>query len=836
MASTLHTKRGIGTLRARWNSLAAPACPAGRKAALTRTFQISAWVTLFAGVPPVVVMALLGDHRRARIVIVQELCLLAALWLNRLQKLECAARVAAIGILASATWMVAGSPDGFHDFGLLICPGALIVAALWAGRRFRIAFAALALVIAAGLAAPRANAVPLWCALAILAAIAAGAGLLTRAAWNCMAASQAASRRLRFQVDRMPLAYIAWDREFLVTEWNHAAERIFGWSAAEAVGRHVYFIVSPDMRPLVDAVGAKALSGDENSHSLNENVAKDGKRLFCEWFNTPVRDDSGQVTEVLSMVHDVTEQRNLEAANMQSEEQLRQVWERSRDGMRLSGADGRVLRVNFAYCQLVNKSREELEGGLFTVMHAAPLQASRLETYCRRVRDRAIDSRMERPIELWDGRTIWMAVSNSIIESPQAPLVLSIFRDVTARKLDEARLNEALLKAEAANRAKSEFLANMSHEIRTPMNGVLGMTALALEGPLETEQRQYLEMARASAQSLLGLLNDILDLSKIEAGRLDIASVDFSPRQVIGDLLDSVGLAARQKGIRLHAHIAPQVPAMVNGDPMRLRQVLMNLLGNALKFTERGSVTVELDCSGAEQRLHQLQGRPAANALRLSGAVIDSGIGVPADKHNLIFDAFAQADGSTTRRFGGTGLGLSICKRLLQLMNGTISVESVPGQGSAFRFTLEVRPAASIAALTPRPQAALDQLRSARPLKILLAEDNQVNQLIVVRMLEKSGHSVSVAVNGREVLRLLGEDRYDAVLMDVQMPEMDGLEATRRIRQSESASGANGRIPVIALTAHAMAGDEQSCFDAGMDGYLSKPLDAKTLADTLLRI
>src|SRR5260370_11739457 len=263
------------------------------------------------------------------------------------------------------------------------------------------------------------------------------------------------------------------------------------------------------------------------------------------------------------------------------------------------------------------------------------METNRLETCRRRVRERDIAPRMARPIDLWDGRTIWMEVCNSIIEWPQGPHVLSIFRDVTARKLDEARLNEAVLKAEASNRSKSEFLANMSHEIRTPMNGVLGMAALALDGPLEPEQRQYLEMSQNSAKSLLGLLDDILDLSKIEAGRLDIESIDFSPRQLIGDLLTSVALAARMKGIQVHAHIAPQVPAMVKGDPMRLRQVLMNLIGNAIKFTERGSVTVELHCSAAE-----------SGGLRLVGAVIDTGIGVPADRHAQIFDAFAHTDGS----------------------------------------------------------------------------------------------------------------------------------------------------------------------------------------------
>jgi CheY-like chemotaxis protein len=349
------------------------------------------------------------------------------------------------------------------------------------------------------------------------------------------------------------------------------------------------------------------------------------------------------------------------------------------------------------------------------------------------------------------------------------------------------------------------------------------MTALALDGPLETEQREYLEMAQNSAKSLLVLLNEILDLSKIEAGRLEIVSVDFSPRQVVSEMLESTIVAARQKGIQLHAQIAPEVPPMVNGDPLRFRQVLMNLIGNAIKFTERGSVALELDCSAA-----------GSKGLRLAGAVIDTGVGVPPDRQSQIFDTFAQGDSSTTRRFGGTGLGLAICKRLVQLMNGNISVESQPGQGSVFRFAVEVRPSASVG--MPILPGALPDQPSYRALKILLAEDNRVNQIVVVRLLEKSGHTVHVAANGREAVQIFAQGHYDAVLMDVQMPEMDGLEATQLIRQAESESGSKRRTPVIALTAHAMAGDEQVCLRAGMDGYLSKPLDSQTLADTLRRI
>ncbi len=389
-------------------------------------------------------------------------------------------------------------------------------------------------------------------------------------------------------------------------------------------------------------------------------------------------------------------------------------------------------------------------------------------------------------------------------------MIQSVSQEIDQRMLAEEHLLKAKEEAEAASQAKGDFLANMSHEIRTPLNAVIGMTELTLGTELTDEQQEYLETVGASSESLLRLLNDILDFSKIEAGQLEMTGVDFDLQTTLDNVVDTLAVRAQKAGLELTCSIKPDVRTTLVGDPLRLGQIIVNLTANAIKFTQEGQVNISVETQKEED-----------SSTFLYFTVSDTGIGIPPNQIETIFESFKQADDSTTRKYGGTGLGLAISKQLVEMMGGRIWVESELGKGSTFHFTARFQ-LSEREAIEVLQTKDLPIQKAPRQLSMLIVEDNPVNQKVAATMLKKRGHRVVMASDGKEALGALDRESVDLILMDIQMPEMDGFQATKLIREREKAKG--GHIPIVAMTAHALTGDRERCLAAGMDSYISKPI------------
>ena len=756
-------------------------------------------------------------------------------------------------------------------------------------------------------------------------------------------------------LDQVNDAIVALDKEFHIKYCNAAAERLFGWRLAEVLERP-YRIVAGTV---VSEAERRAIHHDILSRgSWNGEIIctnREGKQfvVYVSW--SVLRDEEGNPNGVIGIHHDAT-----------TPKQMEQALRATQDRLKLAQS---VLSLGTWEVDLASHTVECSEQLLRLYGVDEPRRQLSLAEWHSFIHpeDRRIISeawehfRDGQPFDgqyrvIWpDGSLHWFHSKALAVfdEHGHAIRVIGIDFDITAHKRIEEELSQAKAAAEAASRAKSEFLANMSHEIRTPLNGVVGMTELALETELNPEQREFLTTVKISADSLLTVINDILDFSKIEAGRLELDPTEFRLREFMEETCKLLALRAHQKGLELVCDVAPSAPEWVVGDAARIRQVLLNLVGNALKFTERGEVVIALEHRPSE----------SDGGVVLAIDVRDTGIGITPEQQKIIFQPFAQADGSTTRRYGGTGLGLTICQRLVALMGGTIGMRSEVGRGSTFHFTVRVGIAkeprgdrtAEAAALPPVPVLVVDDNRTNRrilfetlarwgmhplvagdaeealeiyrlsgyaiplilsdvhmpekdgfelaaairkesqtsriilltsgshpgdmarcrdldvdayltkpiaqnelrgaiqrvlqplveqaaraasrspqaqarqpqqitigPLRILVVEDNAVNQKVAVRMLEREGHSVEVAGNGREALDALARETFQLVVMDIQMPEMDGFEATMAIRARERVSG--GHLPILAMTAHAMTGDPERCLAAGMDDFIAKPV------------
>jgi two-component system sensor histidine kinase/response regulator len=509
-----------------------------------------------------------------------------------------------------------------------------------------------------------------------------------------------------------------------------------------------------------------------------------------------------------------------------SEERFRTLCGTASVGVFETDANSHCTYANPALLEICGLTLDEILGdGWRRVVH--PDDASAAE------KDGSGTSPQEEPGRLMrylrpDGQTRWVQVSLRSVSSSTGtpPLFVGTVLDITEQKRAEHEWIRAREAAESANRSKSAFLANVSHEIRTPMNGVIGMAEIALATELDSEQRDCLETIQSSAKSLLSIINQVLDFSNIEAGKMELENIEFDLEELLRRSLQPLTLEARDRNLELVCEIAPTVPQQVVGDPVRLRQIVTNLTANALKFTHQGKVVVRVAMDHRK-----------ANEIGLRFTVSDTGIGIPPEKLHTIFDPFEQADSSITRSYGGTGLGLSICSRLIALMGGQISVESELGKGSNFAFTVrlglaknKVSPGAT--PHMPRPDRAQANSQYSEHTRILFAEDNLVNQKIMASLLKKLGYDVTIVNNGSEALDLLHQQSFDLCLMDVQMPVMDGLTATGRIRQTEDPAH---RLPIIAVTANAMTGDRERFLAAGMDDYLAKPVDTAKLRVMLER-
>lgn len=622
--------------------------------------------------------------------------------------------------------------------------------------------------------------------------------------------------------------------------WSKEVFDIFGRDVQLGAPSHLeyYRSILPEDRELFRKITTEQSSDGRSLYRVDHRIIqKDGSVRYVQGTGEVIFDETGTAIHIYGTAIDITDRKRTERTLYERNVAL----ENALEGIAQLDFSGRYLNVNKAFSKIAGIPAEELIQQDWSKIIQNEELNNALKTYSVMLKTGRSELELT---EIKNQNQIQYKLLVFVLVRDQYGDVIGPYcflRDITAHKLASKALvaaNEELKQAaekayalaeaaDAANRAKSEFLANMSHDIRTPMNGVLGMTELLSQTSLTKEQQEYLGSIRTSGEALLTLLDDILDFSKIEAGKLVLEVTDFDLKEIIRNILFLLSPNANQKGLTLNYSILPEVPIHLRGDPARIRQILMNLVGNAIKFTEKGKVEVKV-----------LVVAQSDQEATIKLVVEDTGIGIPEGRLDSIFEGFIQVDNSTTRKYGGTGLGLTICKQLVALMQGSIEVSSKQGKGSV--FCVEI----------PFLKQSLDQknifsrtlehkTKKTKPgtslihCKILLVEDNFVNQKVALYMLQKWGCSIQVVDNGYRAVEKFKTQHFDLILMDCHMPEMDGYEATQKIREIEKKEG--GHIPIIAMTANALRGDRETCIHAGMDDYISKPFDKKDFLRILMQ-
>lgn len=628
-------------------------------------------------------------------------------------------------------------------------------------------------------------------------------------------------------------AVIVTDLEFRITSWNLAAERIYGFTAKEVIGESTITILKTEQNNSTRDTRISELQTKGFWQGEVFQYTKGSQRLTIRSAVSLLKDKSGQTIGVIAINRDITEENKIQEELADSEERFRMSFDNAGVGVCILDLDGRFIRLNRKLESMLGYIESELIGrktNEFAYEEDKQLFDSFREAALSGSKDNMI---YEKRFFSKDKNILWVEISNTLVKDRNGnPRYFVVhMNDITGRKSAEFHLLNAIKEAERANQAKSEFVANMSHEIRTPLNGVIGFNELLLTTNLDSDQKEYVRNAISSAHGLLGIINDVLDISKIEAGKLVLNEVTSNLKQIIKDSLGVLKWKASEKGIELRFEEGPNVPEIILVDATRLRQILINLLGNAVKFTEVGGVVLKINAS---PKIHQ--------KTKLTFTITDTGIGIPEQHKSHLFQSFWQGESNSTRRYGGTGLGLRITKSLLDLMGGKIEVKSKQGYGSEFRFEIECScvDRTSIEETKDENEFQEELLLNFHQSKlndispnILVVEDNEMNRELLKRMIQKyiPKARIEEAVDGLEGVRFFRESKPDLVFMDVQMPNMDGLEAATEIRKHPSGT----HVPIIALTAGALYEERKKCFDVGMDQFLTKPIDILALNQILFR-